>query len=217
MKSRIEKIKQKSNKINVEQLIKTGKYTFDEENFREFEDSFGSNYILNEIYTCYTSNNSLVLECLIKYCCKGGKRPDDLTLSDSDFKLNRDFIYIKGKEVKEIRTEFGMLQEEEDIYNEVQEVIENANKKSIMQKQYIRNFFRNIFKRKNNNLLEGDTNNLTEEEIKDMLASIQEKPKKFIDKYNKEKTKEETKRDKNERKELKYDEESRNDDERNAL
>ena len=194
MKSRIEEIKKLSKEIDIDQLIKTGKCDFYKKHFTEFEDSIGSEYILDEIYTAYNDNNKLVLECLMKYC--GHKTPDDPTLCDLDYTTNRDIIYMDGTEVKELRIEENIEEDdiEEDkkkIHKEVSEVIKNANKKSIIQKQHIRNFFRRIFKGKNSNLLEGESINLTKEEIEGMIEFIQEKPEKFIDKYNKEKSKEE--------------------------
>ena len=126
----------------------------------------------------------------MKYC--EGKDPDQ-NIKDSDFTRSRDVIYIKGKEVNYIRTEEGV--DDSKKYEEVLEIIDQCNRRSNMQNQHIRNFFRRIFRGKNSNLLDGENTTLTEEEIVEMLSTIQEKPKKFMDKYNKKKSKEEKDRD----------------------
>lgn len=190
MKSRIEEIKKRSHKIDTDELIKMGKHTFDTRHFEEFEDNIGPAYILDETYTCYSEKNKLVLECFMKYC--KGKNSGQY-VKDSDFTKSRDIVYIKGKEVKQFRMEEGI--DNNITYKEVLDIIGRCNKRSDMQNQHIRNFFRRIFRGRNSNLLDGENTSLTEEEIVEMLSTIQEKPKKFMDKYNKKKSKEEKDRD----------------------
>ena len=186
MKSRIDKIKRKAIQINKDTLIKKGKDIFGKEHFAEFTDCTGPGYILDETYTCYSSENKLVLECLMKYC--NTKEPDDLTITDSDFTTSRDMIYIKGEQITEISMKNG-IEDKMQEYKEALQVIEDANQREKMQKQHIRNFFRKIFARNNSNLLNGDITKLSKQEITKMLDSIQEKPKNFIENYNKTKTK----------------------------
>lgn len=106
MKSRIDKIKRKATQINKDTLIKKGKDIFGKEHLAEFTDSFGPGYILDETYTCYSSEDKLVLECFTKYC--NTKEPDDLTITDSDFITSRDMIYIKGEQMTELSMENGI-------------------------------------------------------------------------------------------------------------
>lgn len=204
MKSEIEEIKEKVNKINIEELIKTGKNVFDSDYKAEFKDSIGPAFVLNKTYTCYANEDKLVLRSFKKE--SHDVNPD--VISDADYTASANMIYIKGKEVKELSapdssmmtmrkgkveielcvSEDEKLREGVEEYKEAFEVIKIASQRSIMQKQHIRNFFRRIFAGKNNNLLDGKSISLTEEEISNILVLIQEKPKKFINKYNTKKT-----------------------------
>lgn len=199
MKSEIEEIKERASKINIEELIKKGKNVFDKQYESEFEDSIGPAIVLDKTYTCYANEDKLVLRSFKKEC--HNINPD--IVENEDFIASANMIYIKGKEVKELSvpdskvmwwrkgimeistSERDKLNEGEEDYKEVYDVIEAVTKRN---KQHIRNFFRRIFTGKNNNLLDGKATTLTAEEIKDMLAQIQEKQENFMDKYSTEKT-----------------------------
>ena len=92
--------------------------------------------------------------------------------------------------MKELSTIEGIKPEQQEIYKKALTVIERASNRKEMQKQHIRNFFRKLFNKQNNLLLNGTVTSLTKEDILNMLDSIKEKPqtKNFMDNYNKEKT-----------------------------
>ena len=203
MKSEIEEIKERANKINVDELIKTGKNVFDEQYESEFPYKNEAAFVLDKTYTCYANEDKLVLRSFKKE--SRNVNPD--VVEKKDFTASANMIYIKGKEVKELSApdsavmvtswkkggsmEISTSEKDklnEGDYKEAFDVIEAVTQRNIIQKQHIRNFFRRIFAGKNNNLLDGKATTLTAEEIKDMLAQIQEKQENFMDKYSTEKT-----------------------------
>lgn len=186
MVNRINSIKEKAKQIDIKKLKEKGKTTFYTSHFSEFQDSIGPAYILDETYTAYTDNNELVLECLKKYC--EGISPDELTIPDEYFTVSRDIIYMKGKQITEIPEEKEMTAECEEIYRKSEGVITRANKREELQKQYIKNFFRRLFNRNSNYLLNGNVTSLSEEDLIDMIESISNKSEKFMNKYNTEKS-----------------------------
>lgn len=115
--------------------------------------------------------------------------------------LKHGTIYINDGRMKTLHIEGCDDDIKYDLnYREMIDTINEANRKADRiereSKQYIRNFFRRIFKKDNTKFLEERMQTLTYEEIVSIIENLKEKPEKFMKKYNKQKSKIEEERDK---------------------
>lgn len=181
--------------INIQELLKYGVNVYSQNDASEFEDSIGSSYIRKENSTAYLSNNSLILK--YTHAEMAGVTPDqysmDLSEGIDDLKDIgvEAYIMITADKIEYLEVSRSQKEElsddEKDLLTKMESLIQQAEEKNSemkkIEKQHVRNFFRNLFKSKKQPSLISDGSDMTSQKIKAMIDSIHSVPKKPLSDY----------------------------------